>query len=523
MIYFSVMRKKLASVLKAIAQIITALLAAGFIIVGTILVYMYARGYRLDFDGKDIRETGVVNLESKPTRAEITINGEKNGKTPKTVASIDEGYAQVKLKKEKYYDWIKNVPVIREKSTPVTANMFLKEPATEVLVEIPKEYTFVKGQVSENRQHILYITKDKKNIYTIWRYDLNKSFWNLSNNPHIITTIEDPAVQNLTMIPSPGASNLLLHYSFTQSDITKTKVLLFNTEQVDTDGQLLNLEKFLGTYSITWAKSGSYIILESVNDVLSYNIESTAKSLLYKKAETENLVWTTDTSLNFYYLQKLSDNTGNYFTLEQLNLDGTNAKTLIPRIYYQTDKAYIENIRKTEFTFIPFSNTPQNTRFIGEISAISIDQTTKGIYISTEYAAYWYGTEEDKYIMINPYPSQLISISDNKRMALFKDLTNGYYGIFTFDKTQSDPVTLLGTKIVIKDEKEVTNVNWVNSANLSYQSEGSVYIMDKDGDNKVMMKTLTSPIYFSLSTSGKYIHTLESITNQTKVVKYTIQ
>ncbi|MBI2356668.1 PEGA domain-containing protein [Candidatus Dojkabacteria bacterium] len=517
------MKKKLGIITKIIIQVIVALLATAFVVAGTIFVYYYAKGYRIDLKSRDLRKTGVINVESRPSKANITINGEKNGKTPKTVASLDDGTVDVKLTRSGYLDWNKKVPILSEKSTPIIAELFKEEPEVTQQIELSADSQLHTTIKSLNGEVLIYLTKSPKNVYTLWRYDLNKSFWNLSNNPHIVSSFTGSDIKNIRILLSPSGQNLVVLYAKTEKKVVTNIINLYNTQLTETTGHPLALTKFTTDYILTWSESENYIILDSTSDILAFNITNQAKYLLYKKAPDEKVVWTTDSQNNFYYTQKSLDEAGGYLTLEQSSLDGTGSKTLIPRIYYSNDEGYIEALRRDDAIHSPFTNSPQNTRFVGEISSIKVNQDTKGIFLSTQYSSYWYVTEVDKYIVINPYETTFLSFSPNNRSLLFTDVSNKKVGVFTFIQEVSNPIKQLGSKIVLRDADDLTNIDWISSTNISYQKGDSVNLIDKDGDNNYEIKITSSPHIFSFTGGGKYVHTIETIEENLKLTKYTIQ
>ncbi|HRI05498.1 MAG TPA: PEGA domain-containing protein [Candidatus Dojkabacteria bacterium] len=519
------MTKKIIKAMKIIAQVIIAILATAFIIVGTIFVYYYAKGYRIDLQDRNVRKTGVINIDSSPSRADIIIEGENKGKTTKTIASIDEGFVEVKLKRSGYFDWVKSIEVISEKSTPILAELFRTKPILESKITIQKDFSIEKIHRSNDGNVFIYITKDKNSNLVIWRYDLNRNFWNLSNNPHIVATLTEREIKNLKLYSSPSSQNILLIYNHTLDKSTETKIQLFNTQQTDSSGRSMDLEKFITSgYTFTWSESENYIVMESSTDILSFNINNQAKYLLYKKSPKESVVWTSDSQSNFYYTQKDKDESGTYLSLEQLNMDGTGNKTLIPRIYFQTDIKYIEEIRKGEDENNAFTNAPQNTRFSGDVIGIKIDQATKGIFMTTEQSSYWYDTTSDKYVIINPYKTDFVSYSPNRQSLLYKDNNNKYIGIFTFDKDESDPITKLGSKIIIKNADNVSDLKWITNSNLTFTLNDTVNIIDKDGDNQYTISIEKYPSTYSTVGNGKYMHTIEKNSDgSNQIVRYVIQ
>ena len=78
---------------------------------GTLLIYLYASGWRIDFSNQSIKKTGVLTVESSPTLATIYVDKEEIGRTNKSSA-LGIGTYSIKVSKDGYYDWKKEIKIL---------------------------------------------------------------------------------------------------------------------------------------------------------------------------------------------------------------------------------------------------------------------------------------------------------------------------------------------------------------------------------------------------------------------------
>jgi hypothetical protein len=92
-----------------------------FLIFGPILIF-YSLGYRVDFEKKKITKTGGIFIKALPKEVEILIDGKLKKKTDPFFGSalienlLPKKY-KVKVKKEGYFPWEKELEVEEEKVT----------------------------------------------------------------------------------------------------------------------------------------------------------------------------------------------------------------------------------------------------------------------------------------------------------------------------------------------------------------------------------------------------------------------
>src|SRR5438132_375552 len=111
--------------------IITTILIFIFISIGTVLAILYARGYRLGQNGKNIiAGTGLVVFTSSPSGARVSINGHFTTATDNTL-NLAPGEYDITIQKDGYFDWKKHIIVKNEVVTEANAALFPIAPKLE--------------------------------------------------------------------------------------------------------------------------------------------------------------------------------------------------------------------------------------------------------------------------------------------------------------------------------------------------------------------------------------------------------
>jgi len=105
-----------------------------FFIVAPLLI-LYSLGYRYNFNTNNIEKNGAFYIKSYPKNADIFINNEKNKKkTPRQIVNIKPSTYQLKVSKENYLPWEKELTVYEGETTFVeNIVLFLEEQKKEIL------------------------------------------------------------------------------------------------------------------------------------------------------------------------------------------------------------------------------------------------------------------------------------------------------------------------------------------------------------------------------------------------------
>ena len=109
------------------------------------LVIMHALGINYQPDTKTLEKTGLIYLSSIPSQARVTINAEQYPQeTPVVLRGLAPGSYKIKISKETYKDWRKNLPVEAQKATVVESVLLIpkKWKKENLKTEFKKMITF---------------------------------------------------------------------------------------------------------------------------------------------------------------------------------------------------------------------------------------------------------------------------------------------------------------------------------------------------------------------------------------------
>lgn len=102
------------------------------ILIVSVIVIFYGRGYRFNFKQKTIGSTGLISATSTPNGATIFIDNKKIGATNTTI-TIKPGWYTILFIKEGYQPWEKNIRVQGEVVAQANATLFPSNPSLSAI------------------------------------------------------------------------------------------------------------------------------------------------------------------------------------------------------------------------------------------------------------------------------------------------------------------------------------------------------------------------------------------------------
>lgn len=116
-------------IMREVKRIAIPLLIFTFLVIATIFVILYAKGYRFGFDNgvPALSGTGLLVATSVPNGASVYINDHLTTATDNTI-NLGPGTYQVKISKEGYFPWQKTLVVKKEVVTKADALLFPTAP-----------------------------------------------------------------------------------------------------------------------------------------------------------------------------------------------------------------------------------------------------------------------------------------------------------------------------------------------------------------------------------------------------------
>lgn len=125
-----------------------------FVIIATLVVILFAKGYRFAFNtGKiEFAGTGLLALKSSPDGAQVFIDGKLTTATNNTINLIPDEY-EVKITKEGYFSWQKRINIEAETVSQVQALLLPTAPKLESVTD----YGATKPVIGPSLSRIAYI------------------------------------------------------------------------------------------------------------------------------------------------------------------------------------------------------------------------------------------------------------------------------------------------------------------------------------------------------------------------------
>ncbi len=206
-------------------------IAIGVLVFGTIGLVYFAQGYSYDFKSGQIRNSGLVLIDSHPNGASIALNGKSiPDRTPYRYDSAPGGDITVDLQKQGYRDWKTKQKVVPGEVTFIEYPLLLpntlprqqiNEPIT--LSGMSSNYEHKKA-VSVSGQKDLYLVLDNGNVTRIYSAGVNTitsaKIAPDGNRALIQQTNTDNSINQILVSTTGGqAINLTAQYGFVFSNL----------------------------------------------------------------------------------------------------------------------------------------------------------------------------------------------------------------------------------------------------------------------------------------------------------------
>ncbi|MFH1565930.1 MAG: PEGA domain-containing protein [bacterium] len=165
--------------IKPIITIIITMVSLSLITAVTVL---YSEGWRFNTKNKVLQKTGMLAIRSTPEGAKVYLNEKTATATNDTIPSLTPGMYEIKVEKEGFEVWKKNIEIFPELVTDITAVLVSQSPRIEPLTN-----TGVKiFSLSSSLDKLAYIPLNTEKM-GIWVLPLSGATLNLfRTNPNLI-------------------------------------------------------------------------------------------------------------------------------------------------------------------------------------------------------------------------------------------------------------------------------------------------------------------------------------------------
>lgn len=113
---------------------ITAIITISILLISAILIF-WARGFKPDLKNRTIDRTGLIVATSIPTGAQVYLNDRLTSATDTNIVYLDPGIYKIRIQKDGYSVWQKEIEVKADLSTEIKALLFPTAPQISPLTQ----------------------------------------------------------------------------------------------------------------------------------------------------------------------------------------------------------------------------------------------------------------------------------------------------------------------------------------------------------------------------------------------------
>lgn len=144
------------------------------LVAASVVLFLYARGFEFNRQTKTLEKTGMIVVKSNPDGARIYLGGKLTQATNATLTGLKGGLYEIKLEKDGYAPFTKDVPVKEEFVTNLEALLVPLNPELRPLTTTG----VISPVLTGSRDKILFITADRDRP-GLWSLNLNGNLFSL--------------------------------------------------------------------------------------------------------------------------------------------------------------------------------------------------------------------------------------------------------------------------------------------------------------------------------------------------------
>ena len=200
-------------------KVLVFVIATTFIVLGTLAGISYLRGFKLDTQNKGLARTGLLVIDSTPDGAQVFLDGRLTSATDTTITFLTPKKYNLRLTKEGYNPWEKEVEVRADLTTEIESVLFPKTPDLR-----PLTYTgAVNPQISPDGSRLVYgVSIGEKS--GLWVIDMTDRPLGIGGSSRQI--VKNTAQLDFTkaiLLWSPESSQILAQLQLTGSKTESSK------------------------------------------------------------------------------------------------------------------------------------------------------------------------------------------------------------------------------------------------------------------------------------------------------------
>lgn len=510
-------RPKFRFYIKRIITVLLPLFSTLFIVGTTAIIIALINGYSLDFTKRTVIKTGVLNVETIPTDADINVSGEYYGKSNRAIPNLKIGDYTVSLSKEGYYSYTKKVEIQHGLASPVIVPL-LRTDGQKEIIDLSKTLTFdsnstgyyilstaelvTEGAAAETTTPTPTKEKAKQeptNSYVLTRIYVTKP---LFDDPHpvldekmTITTLAATPISSISISPTGKLLLVTLADKAGNKSISLVPFKRNSTVNANlTDAKsLTSYNKMKGT-TLQWSENGDYIIVDTPDQIISYNVKAGTRVILAEKSELtangEKMIWNM-TESGIAIIRKLTGTKTNTYEINDISYNGNPLTTQLPTLQFEQTPTNIWSF-STDDTPRFLVTTKNGSYLIGKLydakeSDYSITLTQEKIgeitieHFSEDYSRIKISEEEITVPPIFVNDKHMLAFTENKGTRLI---------LFVYNKRSADKLSKLGRTELFSAKDSLSELTPLALASyIAAKTADTLIVSDTTGENVLSFQT----------------------------------
>ncbi len=263
--FYHMTNKKVKNILSKISSFGIILL----ILVISLLIVLYARGYNLDLSNFSITSSGIIRINTTPNNSQVYLNNKYVGVSPLVLNSIDPGSYYIKILKNNYTEWNSLVTVKSGNITNVDSFLL----PSQVDQSIVKTDGNIYKVIYNDNSNYIYIITDKSGVYKLYYINLSliTNGYSLNYVANLSKIINFSKGGNISIKSNTSLSDLILKYN--------NRYYIYNV----LTNKLTLLSKLIYIYNlenINWTDSPNYIVIKDNNLLATLSLSTDQVYLL---------------------------------------------------------------------------------------------------------------------------------------------------------------------------------------------------------------------------------------------------
>lgn len=331
-------------------SLLIILSVASIVVSGTLLISIFARGYRLDTNnGFKLKVTGLLSATSKPKSASVYLNNLLVTATDDTL-NLTPGSYQIKITKNGYFPWEKNIQIQPELVYQTDAQLF----RSTIDLKPITQSRIINPTISPDATKIVYAvasssaTSKENGLYLL---ELTELPLLMSKNTQRILSLNMPGLDwsKYSFEFSPNSKQILA------TSKTNTNIYLFSLDQTVDSKNLFDVSSRLSQIRKDWQTTQEQIThskLEKLPQKLQGIIATNSAVLLFNSNEDKIL----------YQASESAQLPPHLITPPPAQSTQTQQRNLEKDFYYVYDlkddtNFFIGDTSISQLSWIPYSNT----------------------------------------------------------------------------------------------------------------------------------------------------------------------